>query len=192
MVPDHSRWGGGIISDDFAVERGYYIRSFAVERVVGTGHALSSPAPSTMSQGNGVVIYGHYIRRFTVGWGHSIRRFSVGQDRACPVPTVRGLLWCAYRCTGYGWTSGVGLRVLAPGCWLRFKPLDAFVMPNHVHGILLIDKPMDAPPDATPSPIVETIDWLRRVREVGKRLFGYAGMVENKTLPLYLLVSLFL
>lgn len=36
--------------------------------------------------------------------------------------------------------------------------LDAFVvMPNHVHGILLIDKPMDAPPDATPSPIVETI-----------------------------------
>ena len=105
MVPDHSPWGVGIISDHFAVD------------VVGTGHALSCPAPSTMSQGNSVVIYGYSIRRFTVGWGHYIRRFAVGQDRACPVPTVRGLLWCAYRCTGYGWTSGVGLRVLAPGCW---------------------------------------------------------------------------
>ena len=64
-------------------------------------------------------------------------------------------------------------------------------MSNHVHGILLIDKPMDAPPDATPSPIVETIDWLRRVREEGKRLFGYAGTAGNKTLPLSLPISLF-
>jgi len=115
-------------------------------------------------------------------WGRTGRALSLRYGVCYGVRTgVRGMGgrpgW------GYGfWPRGVGVR---------FKPLDTFVMPNHVHGILLIDKPMDAPPDATPSPIVETIDWLRRVREVGKRLFGYAGMVENKTLPLYLLVSLF-
>ena len=63
------------------------------------------PAPSTMSQWNGVT-------PIAVMYGYSIRRFAVGQDRACPVPTgltPGGIVVCVPV-----YTRGIGGH---PGCW---------------------------------------------------------------------------
>ena len=118
----------GIISDHFAVERGYYIRSFAVERVVGTGHALSSPGPvhdvtrewrrniwalyPTICGGVGALyptICGGVGVLYPTIYG------GAGQGMPCPYGVNPGVLWCAYRCI-----PGVWVDIRGVGVW--FKP----------------------------------------------------------------------